>query len=170
MPILSAQNNFKRGLAALLDDNAQDAVVFFGRALEIEKQRAPGGPGNRCLSYYGLSLALVSPNHPEALASCRRAAEKERTDPALFLNLARVCRLAGRPSEALQALHDGLRIAPGHPVLTRERDSLDRRRPPVVRQLHRDHPVNVWLGRMRASLSPVAASKHVPPRSSLSSI
>jgi tetratricopeptide (TPR) repeat protein len=169
MPILSAQNNFKRGLAALLDDNARDAVVFFRRALEIENQRGPGSTGSRCLSYYGLSLALLSPNHPEALDACRRATERSATDPDLFLNLGRVCRLARRRIEALRAFQQGLEISPSHPVLQRELNDLDRRRPPVVRRLERDHPVNVWLGRLRAHWA-AGEPKTVNPRSSLSSI
>lgn len=168
MPILSAQNNFKRGLTALLDDNPRDAVVFFRRALDIEGQRQlgrqpgrqhgrqPGHAAGRCLSYYGLSLAMLSPTHPEALAACRRAADDDCSDPDVFLNLARVCLLSGRRAEALQAFERGLLLDPEHPVLRRERNRFDRRRSPVVGRLHRDHPVNVWLGRLRAQwVSPV---------------
>ena len=151
MPIVSAQNNFKRGLAALVDDNPRDAVVFFGRALEIQDQRLPGHPEGRCLSYYGLSLAMLSPNHPDALKACRAAADENCADPELFLNLGRACLLNRRRTEALRAFQRGLELDATHPVLRRELRQVERRRDPVLARLDRDHPVNVWLGRFRAN-------------------
>lgn len=152
MPILTAENNFRRGLAALVDNNHRDAMVFFSRAIDTERQRGALGPQPRYLSYYGLSLAKSRGSTGEALEACRMAAASDSNNPDLFFNLGRVCLLAGDESGALRAFEQGLRFAPEHVSLLRERSRIERRRAPVLSRLDRSHPLNRWLGRLRARL------------------
>ena len=39
MPILTAENQFKKGLTALVDHNYKDATVFFKRAIDVDLAR-----------------------------------------------------------------------------------------------------------------------------------
>ena len=96
MPVLSAENNFKKGLVALVDANPEQAVGFFRQALEIEQQRNVRRPEWRYLSYYGLSLAKCGKPGAEAIEACETAARNEALKSDLYLNLGRVYSLAVR--------------------------------------------------------------------------
>ena len=78
MPILSAENQFKKGLAALVDHNYTDAAVFFKRALDLDRARNRRQPDLRYLSYYGLSLARSGRSIREAIQICRTAVSQHR--------------------------------------------------------------------------------------------
>ena len=151
MTTLSAENVFKKGLACLVDDRPKEASEFFRTALELERQRSKSRLDMRYLSYYGLSLAKAGLSTQIALQACRSAASKQCSDPVLLLNLGRVYELSGRMELALETFEKGLEINPEHKILRRELAMIDRRRPPVIRFLDRSHPLNIWLGRMRAS-------------------
>lgn len=159
MPILSAENNFKRGLAALVDANHSDATVYFWRAVDIDRQRNGKRPDARYLSYYGLSLAKSRRSTGEAIELCEWAAQIESLNPEIFVNLGQVYLLAGKTTLALKVFERGLRLDPRHPVLRREVRRIDRRCSPVVTGLGRDHPLNRWLGKMRATIRTRVASR-----------
>ncbi|MDH3626635.1 MAG: tetratricopeptide repeat protein [Acidobacteriota bacterium] len=127
MSILVAENNFKKGLAALVDDNHVEAAVFFRRALDVERQRHVRSPNMRYLSYYGLCLAKTNRPIGEAIHACRTAVRRETGDPELYLNLGRVFTLARRLREARETVDDGLKIAPDHDGLRNERDKISTR-------------------------------------------
>ncbi len=120
MAILSAQNSFKKGLAALVDDDPAVAVGHFRQAISIEDQRA-SRPTMRYLSYYGYCLARTGSANGDALRACETAASEEPRDADLLLNLGRVYLVARRPKAARTAFDRGLRISPGNRALQRER-------------------------------------------------
>ena len=130
MPSLSAENNFHRGLAALMDNNHSDAAVFFGRALDIERRCKPRHPESRYLSYYGFSVAKARRSTIEAIEACLLAVELDDNEPELWLNLGRVYCMAGLKSAGLDAFERGLQIDPTHADLLFERNDLDRRSTP----------------------------------------
>jgi len=152
MPSLSAENYFKKGLAALVDQNHEDASVFFRRALDLDRNRSRSQPDMRFLSYYGFSLAKSGHATTTALEACRTAATRQPLDPVLLLNLGRVYALAGKYTQALDAFERGLAIAPESRVLREERDRLDRRGRPAVPGLSREHVLNRTIGKLRAHL------------------
>lgn len=153
MASLAARNQFRNGLMALVDGRHPEAAQCFRSAMDLEREGNKAGVCTaRSLSYYGLSLALADRPTPEAIQACEMAARADRLDPDLLLNLGRVLALAGRRTKALQAFEAGLRMNPEHRALRNELAKLDRRGRPVVPFLHRDNFLNVWLGRMRASL------------------
>jgi tetratricopeptide (TPR) repeat protein len=153
MPILSAENSFKKGLAAFIDDNFIEARVYFREAIDIERQRRVKRPQMRYLSYYGFCLAKTNRPLREAIHACRTAALSDGRDPDLFLILGRVYLMARRTSEALNAFERGLRVGPSHRGLRREYErvtkrlglAVDRRRPNTRGGL---------LARVRSALSP----------------
>lgn len=152
MPILSAENQFKKGLTALVDHNYKDATVFFKRAIDVDLARNRGKPDLRYLSYYGLSLAKAGMSTAEAISICRQTVKRHKNHPVLWLNLGRVYLMAGKKQRALEALDRGAQLAPGNRVLAQELAQLERRAHPVLSKLPRSHPVNVALGKLRRSM------------------
>jgi tetratricopeptide (TPR) repeat protein len=149
MPILSAENQFKKGLSALVDHNYKDAGAYFRRAIEVDSARKGKKPDLRYLSYYGLSLSKSGGSSLEAIRICRAAVAKQKNHPVLLLNLARVYLDAGKEEQAIDALDRAAKLAPENRALRRELAKLDRRSEPVIRAFSRDHPLNVALGKLR---------------------
>lgn len=158
MPILSAENNFKKGLQALIDNDYVVAANFFRRAMDIEHQRHVREPDMRYVSYYGLCLAKAHCQYKRAIASCERAVARRPRDPKMFLNLGRVYMAARRPRSALQAFHRGLEVDPHCQVLELESRRLERklgvtRIQPKARQRGSLFSLNRWLpGRRQVAL------------------
>ena len=163
MPILAAENHFKKGLAALVDHNYRDASECFRRAVEIDQARSKR-PDLRYLSYYGLSLAKAGLSLNEGVRVCRAAVSKDRNHPVLWLNLGRVYRAAGKTSQALEALDRAARIAPDNSALARELAEVDRRGAPILKTLPRTHPLNVLLGKALHSVRRARRAKEAAPR------
>jgi len=157
MNILTAENHFRRGLTALVDGDATAASDHFQSAILTEVQRGVKRPQMRYLSYYGLSRAQAFGATPQSVQACETAARRDFFNPDLLLNLGRVYLLAGKTTKALVAFERGLELAPGHKGLRAEFTKIDRRAAPPLGIVSRAHPLNKWLGRLRASLR-----THVP--------
>jgi hypothetical protein len=120
--------------------------------MQIERQNASSRPEMRYLSYYGYAHALAYGSSLESIRACETAARREFYNPELHLNLARVYAMSDKTTRALAALETGLRYHPDHAGLRAELVRLDRRAPPALGFLSRDHAVNVWLGRSLGGL------------------
>lgn len=127
MPILSAENHFKKGLQALIDNDYVIAANYFRRAMDVEHQRHVREPDMRYVSYYGLCLAKAHCQFKKAIATCERAASRRPRDPKMFLNLGRVYLAARKRRSALEAFHRGLEVDPRNQVLELEARRLERR-------------------------------------------
>lgn len=161
MNTLGARNKHRNGLMAMVDGKYADAAACFRDAMELERNASDAGKCTaRSLSYYGVAMALSDRPTPDAIRACEMAARADRWDPDLRLNLGRVLSLAGRRTKALEAFEAGLRLNPDHPALIAERRKIDRRKPPVLRFLGRDHSLNIMLGRVRASLAKPKVQPH----------
>lgn len=152
MAILSAENHFRKGLAALIEDDPSGAATHFHAAIQIERQRAVSQPQMRYLSFYGYALALSQGANLEAIRACEAAAKREFYNADVHLNLGRVYLLAGKTTRALAAFERGLKLAPRHKALRAELEKIDRRGIPPLSMLSRDHPINIALGRMLAAI------------------
>jgi tetratricopeptide (TPR) repeat protein len=152
MPILSAENYFRRGLMALAEGQAAEAAGHFESAIRIEREHHVPRPQMRYLSYYGLSVTLAQRATPEAIEVCERAARMEPFNPDLRFNLGRVYLMAGKLTLALATLEKARRMAPWHKGIELELRRVDRRSSPPIAWLHRDHPVNRFCGKLRSSL------------------
>ena len=153
MPILSAENCFKRGLVALAAGKPSEATTLFQAAMAIEQNRGVGRPQMRYLSFYGLSLAHSPRSTQEAVRACEEAAREESFNPDLFLNLGKVYLRSGKRTRALETFERGLRLDPKHRDLRTALRKTDRRSNPAVSGLDRSHPLNRLLGRIRYSLT-----------------
>ena len=161
MPILAAENCFKKGLVALSQGRPLEATDLFQSAMKIEREGNASKPEMRYLSYFGLSVAKARRPTREAIKACETAASEAFYNPNLLLNLGQVYMMAGKRAKALAAFHKGLRIAPEHRALAAALAEVDRRSRPVFPRLHRDHPLNRWLGRLRAAMG-AAPQEKVP--------
>ena len=130
MPILSAENNFRKGLSAIVEQNHIGAAVYFRRAMDIERQRHVRQPDMRYLSYYGLCRAKGHGKYQEAIRACRTSVFRRPRDIDMHLNLGRVYMMCGRPTRATEAFQKGLTIAPKNQVLLHELCRAERALPP----------------------------------------
>ena len=152
MPILSAENHFRKGLVALVAGDHAQANSQFHSAILIELQRGVSHPQMRYLSYYGLTLALLHGGKAEAIRACETAARRDFFNPDLQFNLGKVYMISGKTTRALSAFERGLHLAPNHRGLQAEMMKVDRRRRPPLPWLGRAHPLNRYFGKLRASL------------------
>jgi tetratricopeptide (TPR) repeat protein len=158
MPILSAENSFRKGLVALVEGDPAAANCHFQAAILIERQHGVSRPQMRYLSYYGLALAQSRGATPEAVQACEAAARRDFYSPELLLNLGRVYLLAGKTTKALATLERGIAIAPNHKAMRAELEKVDRRQIRPLSLVPRDHPLNKFLGKLRWAL------RHRAPR------
>ncbi|HEX5042380.1 MAG TPA: tetratricopeptide repeat protein [Candidatus Polarisedimenticolaceae bacterium] len=160
MPLQSAEQFFRRGVARLSEAHAAEAAHHFLTAIQLEREHGVRRPEMRYLSFFGLSLALAGGSLGEAIRACQTAVARDHENPDLHFNLARVHLLDGDPRSALRAAGAGLALDPAHRGLRSVVGAVERRRRPPLRFLTRDHPVNRVLGRLRASLR---AHEKAPP-------
>jgi hypothetical protein len=142
-PADPAQAAYEEGVAAFL---ARDPSAAHG-AFERAHRRAPRDP--RYMSWYGLTLVLVERNWSLGVLLCDEALRSAGPDPELLLNQARAHLALKQRVRSVQAIERGLASWPDHPGLRAARDALGLRRPPVIRFLSRNNPLNVLLGKVR---------------------
>ncbi len=131
--------NFKEGMAEL--------------ASLGDLTRVKGIP-SAYFSYLGYALAKQRNQIPQGIKLCRHAIKLEFFQTENYVNLARTCLLSeSYRREAWEAVRDGLKIDPEHPELLELERQLGSRKPPVIRFLGRNNPLNRLLGSMRHLLS-----------------
>jgi tetratricopeptide (TPR) repeat protein len=134
---------FKEALYYLQRNEPNMAAHVLGRALEL-RPREPG-----CLSYLGLSMAMVSRRSSEALALCEKALAAGCYDAFLYCNLGKVHLLRGSRRKAYAAFAAGLKANPRNRDIVRELRKMGIRKTTFFHSLPRGHAVNRLVGRMR---------------------
>ena len=156
----------------------QEQHALFRRAMELQrhgrgKESAAvfrqiidsGSRDPKHLSFAGLVVATEEGDVKTGLAWCERALELAFYDPQMYLNLARLHEQTGWKTQAAHVLRKGLRIEPGNKKLLIEINRLNPRDANPVRGLPRSHPVNRYLGKLRAELQGKGKSR-VKPKTS----
>jgi Flp pilus assembly protein TadD len=138
---------FKECLRRLRDGDASQALSHARRALGV----APKNPFY--LSYTGLLAALAEKRFGDGEMLCQEAIGVKCNHAQLYLNLAEVYYQSGRTSEAIATLEKGMISAGRDFRIRRALEKIGVRRGPVVSFLHRSHPVNRALGRLRHRLA-----------------
>ena len=145
-----ADELYRQGLAQLVLNRPEEALWSFRSALKLFRS-CNALPSWRCLSYFGLSLALTNgAAMPEAVRACESALKNDKYDGQLYVNLGRVYLLTGRRAKAIQTFERGVQMDGDLPELHQALREADRRTPPVLPMLSRSHPLNVYLGKRRA--------------------
>jgi len=141
------------GIAAARTDDFERGLIFLEEAhrLLVGKDTGRDSFPAAAFSYYGLCLAIHRGRVKDGANFCQVALDLEFYNAENYANLARVWIAARSRKKAIDALERGLAVDPRNQVLARLRLSLGVRKKPVIPFLNRDNPLNVTLGKMRAS-------------------
>jgi predicted Zn-dependent protease len=142
-PADAGMSDFKECLKQLRDGHASEALSAARRALGI----APKNPFY--LSYTGLLAAVAEKRYADGETLCMEALGMRHNHAQLYLNLAEIYQQSGRTQEAITTLEKGLVSAGRDFRLRRALQKIGSRREPMVTFLHRSHPVNRTLGKLR---------------------
>lgn len=137
---------FKEAVEACRVDN-------WRRGYEILTELAPQVPPKQVMpgifySYLGVALARVGGQRHEGMELVRYGLRIQPREPDNVCNMALLCHVLGRRSEAVRWAREGLKRAPYHRRLNELRKELGIRRTPPVPWLDRTNPVNVLLGQV----------------------
>src|ERR1700735_1412996 len=142
-PADAGMSDFKECLKQLRDGHANDALSAARRALGI----APKNPFY--LSYTGLLAAVAEKRYADGEILCQEALGMRHNHAQLYLNLAEIYQQSGRTQDASASLEKGLLSAGRDFRLRRALQKIGSRREPLLTFLHRSHPVNRTLGKLR---------------------
>jgi hypothetical protein len=99
----------------------------------------------------GLASVALSLGHnkeiPRGLELCKRAQIADSRNPYIFWCLAKLQLLNRTPKDAIDTVERGLRASPDNFILLRLRKKLGVRQQPPLPFLHRNHGLNVRLGK-----------------------
>ena len=137
---------FCAGLSLLRNDDLKGAMVAFENALRLDPEEA------MYMSYLGLTRVLLRKGVKEAVALCEKAADKNFWQPEIYHNLGRVYLMRGERKKALDALMQGLKIDKNDEEIPQELNRMRTRSAPPIPFLHRDNPLNFYLGKLLGKL------------------
>jgi Flp pilus assembly protein TadD len=134
----SAEKEFAQAQAALAAEDTQAALAFIEKALRL--QDTP-----EWYSYLGYCIARQRGQHRKGLELCQASLALEPDNPMHFLNLGRVHLIKGDKNEALRIWREGMAKG-GCPELLQQLERLGMRSRSVIPALHRNNPLNRYLG------------------------
>lgn len=102
-------------------------------------------------SYLAYCRAKIKDEYAESIRVCKQSISEDPQNGDHYLNLGRIYMLVRKRGPAMQAFRAGLKIGP-HPQLMRELRKFEQRKPPVIQSLHRDHVLNITLGKILAKI------------------
>ncbi|HXV21214.1 MAG TPA: tetratricopeptide repeat protein [Desulfuromonadales bacterium] len=130
----------RKGLAEIERGNTLMALVHFEDAA-----RRDDSPLVR--SHLAYCLAKERRQMNKAATLCNEALQEEPGNTVHYLNLGRIYLLAGQKNRAIQTWRRGQKLG-RNPQIAFELRKLGLRKPPVLKALGREHPVNRFLGKM----------------------
>ena len=134
----TAESEFARAQAALAAEDTRAALACIEKALRI--QDAP-----ESYSYLGYCIARQRGQHRKGVELCQASLAVEPDNPLHFLNLGRVHLIKGDKNEALRIWREGMAKG-GCPELLQQLERLGMRNRSVIPALHRNNPLNRYLG------------------------
>lgn len=143
----------REGISSAKAQDYEEAYNTLGEALDAYRAKGEKIPAV-ALSYYALALGLHVKKFKQAIELCQSAlgAEPSRVDH--YVNLALLYQAAGFRRKAVEMVARGLEVDGGSDRLLQLKATLGWRRPPVISSLSRDHWLNIFLGKVRHTLSP----------------
>lgn len=129
---------FSRGVEAVERSEWPAALSCFEKAAKLQESPLTN-------SFLALCIARERGQFKKAIAICTEALEADPGNSLLYLNLGKIYLLQKERDEAIRIFRRGL----GHEVneqIIAELDRLGSRKPPPLSFLHRDNPLNKYLG------------------------
>lgn len=148
MSIARADSAFREGMRLHEHHDETGALLKYREAVELD------GSNPKFLTTLGITVSRVKKNFPLAEQLCRKAIRKSHNNPQLYLNLAEVYENFGKKEQAMATLRDGLKFTKRDERLKEQIRIFGLRRPPIFGSLGRDHPLNVFLGKVRHAILP----------------
>jgi Flp pilus assembly protein TadD len=140
---LDLVEEFRNGVEALKNGYPQKALVHMRTAFESEKHNP------FYLSFLGLAIARAERKWDQAAELCEIAVQLRPNEPQFHLNLAEVYLSAGRREKAIDTLDEALALFGEDERLKRAQSRVEKRRPPMLPFLTRDHFLNRAFGQVR---------------------
>ncbi len=139
-----AEKEFALGMTALAEEDILSALVHLERALKLRDY--PGW-----YSYMGYCIARARGQHRKGIELCQGSLAAEPDHLGHRYNLGRVHLLSGDKAEAVRVLREGMAKG-GSPEIIRLLETLGIRKASLFRVLHRDNPLNKYLGLLLSRL------------------
>jgi len=136
----------EEGIALCEANRWKEGVTYLAAITRLRPP--PSALPSRYYSFLGHGLARIERRIDDGVTLCRRAVREGFGDAKNHALLVETLWLAKRRGEAMNALEEGLLLAHDPKSLLLLRQTLERRRPPVVSAISRDHLVNRWLGKI----------------------
>ncbi|KAF0215238.1 MAG: hypothetical protein FD174_4177 [Geobacteraceae bacterium] len=135
-----AEQLFAKGLRSIAEGSTLAALVNFERALQLEISPV-------YCSHLAFCIAKERGQVKKGITLCLEAIEKEPENSLHYLNLGKIQLIAGCKADAIETFRQGLSHEPNQQILD-ELFKLEPRNPPVISFLHRDNPLNKYLGKI----------------------
>ncbi len=133
-----AEGLYEKGVEAADRGNWLAALACFEKAVQLEYKPVY----HSCLA---ACIAKERGQYIKAVQLCRDAIGKEPENPVHYLNLGRISLFQGRKEEAILLFREGLEHGFEKRIID-ELEKLGTRKKPVISFLHRNSPVNKYLG------------------------
>jgi tetratricopeptide (TPR) repeat protein len=149
----AAQDAVYSATSLAIEGKVEQAIEIFELNLKLlsEGTIADRRVAASAFSYYGLCVAKVRRRYAEGVKYCQISLRSNPLDPDHRANLAMVYLERDDRPKAVEALNAGLRLDSRNRRINRVLDIIGRRRPPVIPFLSRNNPLNIWLGKKRAT-------------------
>lgn len=144
MAVVDPEMEFSKGMEALNSGDSLAALIHFEKAMQ-----AGGGPLTS--SYYGYCIARERGQVQKGIALCHEAMAQEPDNPRHYLNLGRIYLTARNKAEALRVWREGMGME-HDPEIAALLEEIGTRKPSVISSLHRDNPINKYLGMILSKL------------------
>ena len=148
MSMTQAATAFQEGMYLYEHQEFQRALQKLKEAVDLDRHNP------KYLTTLGITVARLQKNFELAEQLCRRAVRKGHKDPQVYINLAEVYMNSGNKQRAMDTLRNGLKFTKRNERIKEQIRVMGMRRPPVFPSLGRDHPVNMFLGKVRHVLLP----------------
>lgn len=137
-------STIKKGIAA-----AEKGYIHSAQMLLTQAAEHRNTPELR--SYLAFCLAKGEGRMSSAVKTCRESIKREPGNSLHYLILGRILLMAGEKSKAVKFFRQGLKASP-NPRIIAELKKLGLRKPAVLKNLTRGHPLNRVLGRVFSTI------------------
>jgi tetratricopeptide (TPR) repeat protein len=133
-----AETFFSKGLNFLSEGNTLSALSFFEKSLNIEDNPS-------VWSYLAFCIAKERGQITRSISLCLDAIKQQPDNSSHYLNLGRIYLFINKKGDAIAIFREGLNQQPNQQIID-ELNRLMTRKPPVIRFLYRNNPINKYLG------------------------